>query len=247
MNNFKIILALDSSSINHLILRLITPTQEYDFPPIIQHLESTLIPAVDSLLQQAKLSIQDVDAFIIGKGPGSFMGLRLGFSVFRTWAWLYDTAIISVSSLELLRRSTIKQEQDILYVPCIDSKMKRVFTNITSSSSILLEDCDIFPEILAQEIIDIQTKHNFKKIVLISSGAPLVQEFLINTMVNNIIEIHTDTIIAIQCFDKFYIKQLDESCFSKKSTDQLKSIEPNYCRFSAAEMTLLEKNSVNDR
>ena len=243
MNDFKIILALDTSSANHLILRLITSNQVYDFPPSIEHLESDLIPAIDSLLKQVNLTIQDVDAFIIGKGPGSFMGLRLGFSVFRTWAWIYDKAIITVSSLELLRRSTSAQEQDILYIPCVDSKMKRVFANITSTTAILLEDCDIFPQVLAQHIIDIQTKNNYKKIVLIGSGAPLIQEFLQNPIVENVLEIRADLVITIQSFDRSYITLLDKNNFSKESTDQLKDIKPNYCRLSAAEMSLLEKES----
>ena len=51
--------------------------------------------------------------------------------------------------------------------------------------------------------------------------------------------------ITIQSFDKSYITQLDKNSFSKESTDQLIVIEPNYCRLSAAEMTLLEKESPN--
>ena len=49
-------------------------------PPV--HSEH-LIPSIDRLLKKIRLSLQDIDAFLMGRGPGSFTGLRIGFAALK--------------------------------------------------------------------------------------------------------------------------------------------------------------------
>lgn len=39
-----------------------------------------LMPLIDSLLKDLKLTINDIDAFAVSSGPGSFTGLRIGIA-----------------------------------------------------------------------------------------------------------------------------------------------------------------------
>lgn len=48
----------------------------------LQHSEN-LIPLIERLLKQEKLSLGEIDAFAINRGPGSFTGLRIGFSLLK--------------------------------------------------------------------------------------------------------------------------------------------------------------------
>ncbi|MGL5956602.1 MAG: tRNA (adenosine(37)-N6)-threonylcarbamoyltransferase complex dimerization subunit type 1 TsaB [Brevinema sp.] len=223
----QIFLALDSSQAGHLVLRLSTSSQNYDAPTEAR-LESDLIPAVDSLLSQAGINLENIDAFVLGQGPGSFMGLRLGFSVFRTWAWIYDKEIICVSSLDLLVRS-FPQHQHLLFVPCIEAKMQKVFANIQNHTQKLLEDCDILPQTLQAYLTE------YRDYAIIGSGAELLKELLPDPTV-----IYPNIEILPHCFSREFLNSLDKKSFSKKSNNFLEPIQPNYLRLSAAETTLLE-------
>jgi tRNA threonylcarbamoyladenosine biosynthesis protein TsaB len=48
----------------------------------MKHAEN-LLPVIDRLLKNERLKIGDIDAFLIGRGPGSFTGLRIGFATLK--------------------------------------------------------------------------------------------------------------------------------------------------------------------
>ncbi len=37
-----------------------------------------MMPMIDNLLKNNELNINDIDGFVVSKGPGSFTGLRIG-------------------------------------------------------------------------------------------------------------------------------------------------------------------------
>ncbi len=215
---YKNILALDTSDAGHLVLRLSTPSDNYDIVSDVR-LESDLISAIDSLLQKSTLSLEDIDKFVLGQGAGSFMGLRLGFAVFRTWVWLYQKPIALVSSLELLARSFDLDDYDIC-IPCIDAKMKKVFARVDSI------DSDIIPSDLVNKLPSNQ------KIAIIGSGADILKEYIEKDQLDKI-DFYPDFKMTAECFEREFISKLENI--------ELPKIVPNYLRLSAAETALLEK------
>ena len=86
-----------------------------------------LLPMIDDLSTKLGLEIKDFDVFAVGKGPGSFTGLRIGMSAIKTMAQVLDKKIIGVSTLEALAHGVFT---DKYIMPLIDARGKRFFAAI---------------------------------------------------------------------------------------------------------------------
>ncbi len=60
-----------------------------------------LVPNILHLLQQAKKSIQQIDAIIVAKGPGSFNGLRVGVGTAKGLAFALGKPLVGIGTLEV--------------------------------------------------------------------------------------------------------------------------------------------------
>src|SRR5262245_58954578 len=82
----------------------------------------TLLEDVDALLRQAGASVSDLDRLVVGLGPGSFTGVRIGLAVARGLALSLDLRGAGVSTLDALAAGA----PDAL--PVIDAKRREVFS-----------------------------------------------------------------------------------------------------------------------
>jgi tRNA threonylcarbamoyladenosine biosynthesis protein TsaB len=61
-----------------------------------------LLPAIDALLGAAGFGLEDVDAFALSIGPGSFTGLRVGVATVKGLAFASGLPAVAVPTLEAL-------------------------------------------------------------------------------------------------------------------------------------------------
>lgn len=61
-----------------------------------------LMSIIQELLNNNNLSIDDIDGYVISKGPGSFTGLRIGMATIKGLSLGSNKPYISVSSLDAL-------------------------------------------------------------------------------------------------------------------------------------------------
>jgi tRNA threonylcarbamoyladenosine biosynthesis protein TsaB len=80
-----------------------------------------VLEAADGLLAAAGVEPPDLDALVVGLGPGSFTGVRIGLAVARGLALALDLEVAGVSTLDALAESGA----DV--VPVIDAKRREVF------------------------------------------------------------------------------------------------------------------------
>ena len=66
-----------------------------------QNHTTQLLPHLDHLLNQTKLSLQSTTGIIVARGPGSFNGLRVGISTAKGLAFSLGIPIVGISSLEV--------------------------------------------------------------------------------------------------------------------------------------------------
>jgi tRNA threonylcarbamoyl adenosine modification protein YeaZ len=80
-----------------------------------------LLADVDALLGAARLGPADLTAIVVGTGPGSFTGTRIGLSVARGLALSLDLPVAGVSTLAALAAGTERA------FPVIDARRGEVF------------------------------------------------------------------------------------------------------------------------
>ncbi len=69
-------------------------------PEIASRLHSeNIIPVIDATLKKANLTLNDIDAFAITRGPGLIGALHVGLQAAKTLAWLYNKPLIPVHHL----------------------------------------------------------------------------------------------------------------------------------------------------
>jgi tRNA threonylcarbamoyladenosine biosynthesis protein TsaB len=91
----------------------------------------TLLEDIDALLRQGGAHPGDVDALVIGIGPGSFTGVRIGLAVARGLALSLDLRGAGVSTLAALAAGGDGA------LPVIDARRREVFTLVDGEPAVL--------------------------------------------------------------------------------------------------------------
>lgn len=89
---------------------------------------SLLVLKIKDMLKKLSLSIKDVDAFVIGLGPGSFTGLRIGVSSVKGFGIATKKPCIGIPSIDAMALNADEEKKSI--VPVIDAKREQVYSAI---------------------------------------------------------------------------------------------------------------------
>lgn len=83
---------------------------------------------VEKVIEKAGLKFSDLAAVCVGKGPGSYTGLRIGVSAVKGLCYALDIPMLAVESLEVLSRNVSVDTGHI--IPLLDARRMEVYSAI---------------------------------------------------------------------------------------------------------------------
>jgi tRNA threonylcarbamoyladenosine biosynthesis protein TsaB len=108
---------------------------------------------IEDVLNQSGITKKKLNAIAVGKGPGSYTGLRIGVSAAKGLAYALGIPLVSVNSLFNMSLKVKQQlgKQDVLYCPMLDARRMEVYTatysrmleEITPTRALILDENSI--------------------------------------------------------------------------------------------------------
>lgn len=186
-----------------------------------------LMDLIDSILNEYKIDVNDLDAFIISRGPGSFTGLRIGMATLKGLAFASKKPLLSVSTLDALAYNAIPFQGIIC--PIMDALRDNVYTCLYKSENnslnpLIEENClDI------NELVTILKEQDLP-IIFVGDGIAKHKEFLQENVPNSFFASNTSNFPKASSVGELGIKKINEGII-----EDINTINPIYLRKSQAE------------
>lgn len=169
---------------------------------------------IDQILSKEKISTENLSAVSLSKGPGSFTGLRIGFSVAKGLCFPHNIPIIGINSLKILALSyTPEKDEHILslihdknnsfYSMLLDSN----YNEIEKPSVVLIDENFFTAYEKTNPLVVVCNTESIKEIINFKS-----------------IKIHINSVSAK------HMGNISKENFDKKNFEDLAYFEPMYIK-----------------
>jgi tRNA threonylcarbamoyladenosine biosynthesis protein TsaB len=144
------LLALDTSSTSCSVAVKIDEAtiERYEEQP--REHTRLLLPMIKAVLQESGLTLPELDAIVLGNGPGSFIGMRIAASVAQGLAYGSGLNIVPVSSLAAVAAEVFAKGDAAEVVVTQDAHMSEVYLGIFARG------CDDLPVAAMPERLQVQ-------------------------------------------------------------------------------------------
>ena len=180
---------------------------------------------VDELLRETGVQPSDLDAIAVGKGPGSYTGLRIGVSFAKGMCYALDIPLIAIGSLDALTEVAredydagildIEEEEwaKAKLCPLVDARRMEVYAEVFDNEGKALTDV----------VAEVVTEDSFKewrkdKFVIFGNGAKKCTELL------------SDAIFVDIAPSARGLVRLAEESFKAQKFEDLAYFEPFYLK-----------------
>lgn len=141
---------------------------------------------VDELLKETGVQPDDLDAIAVGKGPGSYTGLRIGVSFAKGMCYALNIPLIAVGSLDALTEVAREDyEAGILDIedddwakarlcPMVDARRMEVYAQVFDNEGVALSD-------VAAEVVEEDSFKQWReegRLIIFGNGAAKCSEVL---------------------------------------------------------------------
>ena len=100
--------------------------------PVSAGASQLLLPWVEEMLNESKISLKDLSAIAVGIGPGAFTGVRLGVAAVQGLAMSNQLPVISISSLDAIAAQVahtdgFKKALPSHFAIAVDARMDEIY------------------------------------------------------------------------------------------------------------------------
>lgn len=143
-----------------------------------------LMTEIEKALIENQLKVADLDEIIIGIGPGSYTGLRIGVVVAKMFGWNNNIPVRTISSLALLASSN---EGETLILSEIDARRGNSFLGVYKNEN------DTIILVNKEQLTNLEAyKESIKEaFVTVSYGEPNIMKILRSDLLVEVEDIHT--------------------------------------------------------
>lgn len=86
---------------------------------------------IREILKTCGVTVKDLSAIAVSKGPGSYTGLRIGVSTAKGLAYALQIPLLAIDTLQLMAGQALEQvNEPAFYCPMIDARRMEVYTAI---------------------------------------------------------------------------------------------------------------------
>lgn len=194
-----------------------------------------LLPQIDTTLRETGIAKEELEAVVVGLGPGSFTGLRIGVTIARTLAQLLDIPIVGVPSLDAIARRVGAFEGAICTI--IDAKREEVYAAVYESSGGSIKRLTDFKPLSPESLVYELAEENIPRVLLVGDGISAHRK---------VFEGHLGGRAVFSPRDFWWPRAADLAAIAaprlvEGAVDDLFSLVPIYARLSQAEELWLKK------
>ena len=171
---------------------------------------------VEWALEGSEISLKDLDAVSLGKGPGSYTGLRIGAASAKGFCYGLKVPLIATNSLETMIEPFLSKNYDVI-IPLIDARRMEVYCAVFDGNS---------GEMITETEAKILDEKSFtelegKKVLFVGDGAAKAKDIL---QISN-----AEFDANIYPSAKYLIKKSVEK-FNQKDFEDVAYFEPFYLK-----------------
>jgi len=86
-----------------------------------------ILPMIESVLAEADIGVQQLDAIAFGRGPGAFTGVRIAASITQGIAFAAGLPVLPVSTLAALALAAMRETGEAQAVAALDARRDEVY------------------------------------------------------------------------------------------------------------------------
>ena len=137
-----------------------------------------ILPMIDSLMADAELKPQQLDALAFSRGPGSFTGVRISTGVIQGIAFGADLPVVPVSTLAAIAQNYFTHSNSDCTYTAMDARMGEIFWGVYQKNQ------QGYAELLGEEAVTLAENIVFpeKHGMGIGSGWAVYQQQLSNCL-----------------------------------------------------------------